>query len=95
MSKYRILEVPQPNGSNNYQIQILELKAKQSFWLCKTPDEKFIEVWHLLDAHGYRLIFSPHFPTPSPLQSFKTLQKAKGYLEYLKKESKVVFETEI
>ncbi len=94
MSKYRILEMPQPNGSNSYEIQILELKAKQSFWPCKDPNDRVIETWHLLDAYGDRLFFCTHSPTPPPLQSFKTLQKAKDYLEYLKKESKVVFETE-
>ena len=95
MSKYRILEVPQPDGSNSYEIQVLELKVKKVFWRFNNHNDKVIEIWHLLDNFGNKLWFRIHSPTPPPLSHFKTLQKAKDYLEYLKKESKVVFETEI
>ena len=95
MSQYRILEVPQPDGSNRYEIQILELKVKKVFWRCKNHNDQVIETWHFLDSFGRKWWFRNHCPSPPTLSSFITLQKAKNYLEYLKKESKVVFEIQL
>ncbi len=95
MGKYRILEIPQPDGSNKYRINICVLKAKPNFWFMKSPKDRIIETWHVLNEYGYRYFIVSITPelTPKKLQDFDTLKQAKDYLEYLKKAPKVVYST--
>lgn len=93
MGKYRILEIPQPDESNKYQIQILELKIKRSSWYTWNNENIILKIWHQIDEHGYAIDFDSSRPTPPPLSNFDTLKEAKEYLEYLKKAPKVVYTT--
>lgn len=77
MSKYRILEVPQPDGSNKYRINICVLKAKSNFWLMKKPEDRIIETWHILNEYGYEHFILPMTPelTAEKLQDFDSNMK--------------------
>ena len=94
MSKYRILEIPQPDGGNKYRIQILEFK-KKSFWMRKNPSDKYYENWVNINVYGNPHKLNSLRPGYDFLESFDTLDKAKSYLDYLQKEIKVVYTTNL
>ena len=94
MSKYRILETTNLDDNNSYRIQILELRAKNNFWMYVKLNDRFFETWHPLNKYGELFKYDGHSLYSDFLQPFDTLDKAKTYLECLNKKSKVVFEIE-
>ena len=94
MSQYRILEIPQPDGGNKYRIQIREFK-KKSFWIRKNTSDKYYENWVNMNVYGEPYRPNIHRPIYGFLEYFDTLDKAKSYLDYLQKEIKVVYTTNL
>lgn len=92
MTKYRILEIPQPDGGNKYRIYEIELR-KPAWWKFSND---IIERHHRLNRKGQRwflpLIYIPDFA--HCLDDFNMEDEAKAYIEFLGRQPKVVFETE-
>ena len=92
MAKYRVVTVPQRGESDKYQVRQLSI-AIHPWWEFKKPSEK----WCPLDSRGWIWWSSPYRPSPPRLKLFATEDSAKRWIEiqkeYLKKKSKVVFET--
>ena len=94
MSKYRILETTNLDGNNSYRIQILELRAKNNFWMHVNLNDRFFENWLPLDIYGKPFKYDGRSLYRDFLKPFNTLNEAKKYIKYLNKKSKVVFEIE-
>ena len=93
MTKYRILEIPQPDGSSKYRI--VEIELRKHAWYKFSND--VIERHHRLNRMGQRWFLAPvYIPDLAHcLDDFDTEKEAKTYIEFLGRQSKVVFETEV
>ena len=95
MTKYRIVEIPQPDGGNKYRIEEFKLIPKQSFWFMKNPKDRTVEAWHELIIDTLPNPFGDGKDIEICLVHLDTEKEAKTYIDYLGRQSKVVFETEV